>query len=754
MKLNNRLFWKKSRFLTNYFSCFNAKKLVLVFLVGLFALSGLFAADAKIVATDVGVSSSWSSATWVDSNGNSVQAPINTGDDAILNAMNGAITLTLENDLTITDLFVYGEKGVTINLNGRKLTVNGSIFIGSGPGHTLITTDEANCLGNLTFTNGSVVTNIMNTTSYGDPAKTPDLTKNVLTIGDGVTSFSVNNCWYVGDYTEAQITNPGNAQLNITRNIDGAPNFVKVLSDQLTTLGIPENVFYWTGSNGNSWTDVKNWTGGNGSYPMSTGDVAVFENTSDITITNFSANDNSTIYFRAPNSTGTITFTNMQNASSKKIFVESGKYVLTAAINSLNVAEGAEVTFTGGWLELGGDLRNEGTVNINTQQVQVNNYIINKGVINLLNTAVFKVNNVYRNEGETGGTIKATGGGTFSVGNNVTGEVVISKLDATAIKLTGTQNAKIKVLSLNNNSVGNITVQHTELPKGEYESITVDNAPCYITGTVTVNGNLTAGWSDVVLEERSTLTVNDSLSGNIQLKDGAKCAFNGFIAGQNISFTPYKNCTIEYIGTTNGEITSITLPNNLENDVEITIKSEKSVVTLNQGVNNNKCNLILEGKVNLGTDGSNQIFNIKSLICNANSNSNIGLNGSITIFEKLENNGTVTQTGTLTINGDFDSGDDSSSTYASVTLAPTSDEVPVTVSGFGKITTLNSGNNLGGKTINFNDNITITGTNSNLKGSGNENENKLNKSFIKKIYRSPIFLQKIPITISYQRNVY
>ena len=109
MKLNNRLFWKKSRFLTNCFSCFSAKKLVLVFLVGLFALSGLFSADAKIVATEGGVSSSWSRASWVDSNGNSVQAPINTGDDAILNAMNGAITLTLENDLTITDLFVYGE---------------------------------------------------------------------------------------------------------------------------------------------------------------------------------------------------------------------------------------------------------------------------------------------------------------------------------------------------------------------------------------------------------------------------------------------------------------------------------------------------------------------------------------------------------------------------------------------------------------------------------------------------------------------
>ena len=729
MKLNNRLFWKKSRFLTNCFSCFNAKKLVLVFFVGLFALSGLFAADAKIVATEGGVSSSWSSASsWVDSNGNSVQAPINTGDDAILNAMNGAITLTLENDLTITDLFVYGEKGVTINLNGRKLTVNGSIFIGSGPGHALITTDEANCLGNLTFTNGSVVSNVMNTTSYGDPAKTPNLTaeqrKNVLTIGDGETSFDVNNCWYVGDYTEAQITNPGNAQLNITRNIDGAPNFVKVLSDQLTkTLGIPENVFYWTGTIDNSWSKSGNWKDKEGNavsrYPSEMGDVAVFENTSDITITNFSANDNSTIYFRAPNSTGTITFANMQNTSSKKIFVESGKYVLTAAINSLNVAEGAEVTFTGGWLELGGDLRNEGTVNIQANQVQVNNYIINKGVINIDNNCTFKINNVYRNEGENGGTIKSNGG-TFSVGNNVTGEVVISKLDATAIKLTGTQNARIKVLSLNNNSVGNITVQHTELSTGNYESITVDNAPCYITGAVTVNGNLTAGWNDVVLEEGSTLTVNDSLSGKIQLKDGSKCAFNGFIAGQNISFTPYKNCTIEYIGTTNGEITSITLPNNLENDVEITIKSEKSVVTLNQGVNSNKCNLILEGKVNLGTDGSNQIFNIKSLICKEDST--IGLNGSITVSENLENNGTVIQNGTLAINGNFASGD-SLSTYASVILEPTGDAV--TVSGYGQITTLNSGNNLGGKTINFNDNITITGQNSNLKGSGNENKLKI-----------------------------
>ena len=131
MKLNNRLFWKKSRFLTNCFSCFNAKKLVLVFLVGFYALSGLFAADAKIVAPEGGVSLSWSDETWVDSTGNPVQAPT-AENTAVLNTVKGSINLNVTEDLSISTLIIYGENPCTINIaDGKRFSVS-TLVLGSG----------------------------------------------------------------------------------------------------------------------------------------------------------------------------------------------------------------------------------------------------------------------------------------------------------------------------------------------------------------------------------------------------------------------------------------------------------------------------------------------------------------------------------------------------------------------------------------------------------------------------------------------
>ncbi len=708
---------------------------MLVFFVGLFALSGLFAADAKIVATDVGVSSSWSSASWVDSNGNSVQAPINNGDYAILNAMNGAITLTLENDLTITDLFVYGEKGVTIDLNNHTLTVS-TIFIGSGPGHDLITTDEANCLGNLTFKNGSVVTNIMNTTSYGDPAKTPNLTeeqrKNVLTIGEGVTSFSVNNCWYVGDYTEAQITNPGNAQLNITRNIDGAPNFVKVLSDQLTTLGIQENVFYWTDStNDNSWNKSGNWKDKEGNavsrYPSEMGDIAVFENTSDITITSFTAEENSTIYLRsASTSTGTVTFQNMNDMGSRNLFTESGKYVLNSqTYSSVSVSNGAVVTFTGGneWVTFNRDLKNEGTVNIETPNVTVNGNVNNSGTINL-NTNNFKMTkNYYGN-----GTIKSAGG-TFhaDVENNDTSTyepVRIKKLelqDGTnySIYLQTQTNREIHLLE-NDTGIGTIQIDNVTLPAGNYEEIQLANqtqAKLTLSGDVTVN--TISGEHKNIYVGKNTLSFSDIGNLSIYVTNGSTLNYigeNKSTTFNSLNFDESSSGDVDFPitlrGAKNWELTINDFPEEfkyliLSGNIEIKAPWEKAVTV-------NKLTIAAEANISISN-------NIKLIVGNELiNNGSLTLNtGEVTTVSNFTNNGKVTQNGTLTINGDFASGNDES-TYASVTLAPTGDAV--TVSGFGKITTLNSGNNLGGKTINFNDNITITGQNSNLKGSGNENK--------------------------------
>ena len=701
---------------------------MLVFLVGLFALSGLFAADAKIVATEGGVSSSWSSASWVDSNGNSVQAPINTGDDAILNAMDGAITLTLENDLTITDLFVYGEKGVTIDLNNHTLNV-ATIFIGSGPGHALITTDEANCLGNLTFTNGSVVSNVMNTTSYGDPAKTPNLTKNVLTIGDGVTSFAVNNCWYVGDYTEAQITNPGNAQLNITRNIDGAPNFVKVLSDQLTTLRIPENVFYWTGANGTDWTKKQNWTGGNGSYPMSTGDVAVFDNTNDITITNIQTDTNATIHLRRSeniNNNGTVVF--VSNLETTSIFAESGNYRFNAQnFNNINVLSKATVTFCTDWSTVKGKIYNEGSV-ILEKVITVVGDIVNNGIIDIAATTMRVRKNYSGN-----GTIKSAGG-TFNadVENNDTSTyepVRIKKLelqDGTNYSIYLQTNGSREIHLLENDTgIGTIQIDNVTLPKGNYEEIKLTNQPqakLTLSGDIVVN-TISGSYTSVYVGE-NTLKFNEIGKVDIYVTNGSELIF----AGEN-GVADFNS--LNFYESSSESTAPVTL--NGEKKWELSINNNNFPTEIKQ--------LILSGNIEIKAPWQTPLEiddlwikqgaevsitdNIKLTVDNILTNDGTLLlnTGSLTTtVSNFTNNGKVTQNGTLTINGDFDSGDDSSSTYASVTLAPTSDEVPVTVSGYGQITTLNSGNNLGGKTINFDDNITITGTNSNLKGSGNENK--------------------------------
>ena len=84
MKLNNRLFCKKSRFLTNCFSCFNAKKLVLVFFVGLFALSGLLAAEYVWTGGQNGTGSAWNdTGNWSGPENLTPGYPSNDGDIAV-----------------------------------------------------------------------------------------------------------------------------------------------------------------------------------------------------------------------------------------------------------------------------------------------------------------------------------------------------------------------------------------------------------------------------------------------------------------------------------------------------------------------------------------------------------------------------------------------------------------------------------------------------------------------------------------------
>ena len=144
---------------------------------------------------------------------------------------------------------------------------------------------------------------------------------------------------------------------------------------------------------------------------------------------------------------------------------------------------------------------------------------------------------------------------------------------------------------------------------------------------------------------------------------------------------------------------------NGENSEPVSLMSEFGGKIIVQNVSQDLNKLALSGNIELGYNWCT--ISLDDLEINQNSTVTIPDTVRLNVTNELKNNGTlefagtssgveyvvsnftnngkVTQTGTLTINGNFASGN-SSSTYASVTLAPTGDEV--TVSGFGKITKL------------------------------------------------------------------
>ena len=509
----------------------------------------------------------------------------------------------------------------------------------------------------------------------------------------------------------------------------GAKKLVLVLLLGIYALGgIFAAEYVWTGGQngtGSAWNDTGNWSGGG--YPSADGDIAVFNNTETLNITNFpNITDEIKIYIKGGE--GEVTFGNINVTTNVSLFIQSGVVRLkSGSFLSLNVSEQASVYLGGNWETLRGKLQNNGTVNISEQNVTVLGDIENNGVIDLgANTLSFRKN--YSGEG----TIKSSGGVFHAdVENNVQvnyDPIKISKLilgegSNYSIYLQTKENREIHVLekgSPSNNE--KIQIDNVTLPGGIYNEIALTNqntAKLFFSGDATISGSINGNGKNVYVGE-NTLKFNSFNNLNVYVTNGS---------------------TLEYIGS-NEDIVFSTLNyyENGETVSPISIKSLNNKKIIVNNFNGNFSDLILQGSIQLG---SNHItLNVNNFVVEENSTVTIPDTVTLKVKENLKNNGTllfdtrqsyitqeinnfinngiVTQTGgTLSINGNFNSGN-SSSTYASVTLAPTGDEV--TVSGSGQITTLNSGNNLGGKTINFYDNITITGQNSNFKGSGNENK--------------------------------
>ena len=482
--------------------------------------------------------------------------------------------------------------------------------------------------------------------------------------------------------------------------------------------------YVWTGGAGNtSWNDTGNWSGGG--YPSVDGDIAVFN--SEVSLNSISGiEDNATIYIRG--SSNVVTFSPYQNTGNVNFLIKEGSKLRLSDGNfkSVSIEQGTEIEFAG-QIEIKEDLINEGTVNIETNNVTVNGNVNNSGTINL-NTNNFKMTKNYYGNGK----IKSAGG-TFNaaVENNDTSTyepVRIKKLelqDGTNYSIYLQTNGSREIHLLENDTgIGTIQIDNVTLPAGNYEEIKLTNqtqAKLTLSGDVNVE-TISGSFNGVYVGE-NTLKFNEIGNLAIYVTNGSELIFAGENGVANFN-------SLNFYESSSESIAPVTL--NGEKKWELSISNFPSEIK----------QLILSGNIEIKAPWQNQL-KIDNLWIGQGAEVSITDNISLTVDDKLTNdgklvlntgsltttvsnftnNGTVTQNGTLTINGDFASGD-SDSTYASVTLAPTSDD-PVTVSGYGQITTLNSGNNLGGKTINFDGNITITGTNSNLKGSGNENKLKI-----------------------------
>ena len=497
MKLNNRLFWKKSRFLTNCFSCFNAKKLVLVFFVGLFALSGLFAEDAKIVATEDGVTTNWSSesTSWVDSNGNPVQqAPNNSEDTVVLNTVKGSINLTVTENLSISTLIIYGENPCTININnGINFNVD-TLVLGSGgrsASTDLILESDNNILGQIQVErNGILDIAYMDTTSIcGQNSGT--LKNPKLTIKENA-SVNITGTWNLGEYGSAvELENNGN--LFVTENRTGRSDLVIALS---TTLG--EN-YVWKGTAQNgTWDDTSNWTAPANStigYPSKTGDIAVFNLESNISLdfsskqiwgekVSVSVEGNGTINLPG-GVTGNICIdgdieATINAQSSENIIVKNSANILikSTTIDDLSIDKESTVRLQGQTIK--GSVLNEGSLSIE-KELTVTGDIINNGTIDIAATTLY----VKKNYSGTG-TIKSAGGkldATLAQGDENYPAVQIHKINTTSgegkefsISLLSGESREIQILeNEENNFGGNIEVDYAVLPKGKYENITIKN---------------------------------------------------------------------------------------------------------------------------------------------------------------------------------------------------------------------------------------------------------------------------------------
>ena len=230
-----------------------------------------------------------SSTYWQDATDTEITSDIPNGDVNDLLALctlNGEVTLTLEADLTISTLFVFGGYPCTINLDGNQLEITDTLYLGSsydnrtdgtdidrGTIENDKTSDEDNRLGNLTLSGGDgsnlIVKNV--NTSTWDWGKTKDrdgnlVKSNSLTINNSV-ALSVTT-WDTG-----RIGDKGNGATETEVEVKGGTVEIEKITgknwelvdglysvfENVTGVTLPTRPLGWIGTVSTEWDVGKNW---------------------------------------------------------------------------------------------------------------------------------------------------------------------------------------------------------------------------------------------------------------------------------------------------------------------------------------------------------------------------------------------------------------------------------------------------------------------------------------------------------------
>lgn len=230
---------------------------------------------------------------WQDATDTEITSDIPSGGENDLLALctlNGEVTLTLEADLTISTLFVFGGYPCTINLNGKQLKITDTLYLGSsndnrtdgtdidrGTIENDKTSDEDNRLGNLTLSGGDgsklIVKNVNTSTWNWGNTKDSDgntVNNNSLTINNSV-ALSVTS-WDTGRIGDAGtgatktevVVNGGTVEIEkITGKTWELVDGLYSEFENVTGVTLPTPPLGWIGTASTEWNVGENWANGN-----------------------------------------------------------------------------------------------------------------------------------------------------------------------------------------------------------------------------------------------------------------------------------------------------------------------------------------------------------------------------------------------------------------------------------------------------------------------------------------------------------